>query len=87
MTHLLSSKAISVFCSLTLLVAIGFSGKSEASFFRLYHVYSNSFLVSIGKIVLRNWRAVRKGISTGEIDMSLVIRVACFLFYVFIGLM
>jgi len=61
------STAMSIFCTLTLLVTLGFG-------------------VSIGRTVWRNWRAVRKGLSTGEIDMSLAIRVTCFMFYVCIGL-
>lgn len=35
---------------------------------------------------MRNWRAVRSGISNGQVDLSLLFRVFCFGFYVFIGL-
>jgi len=61
------SKAISIFCTLTLTITLGFG-------------------VSIGRVIWKNWRVVRKGLSDGNVDMSLLLRVAGFVFYVGIGL-
>jgi hypothetical protein len=40
---------------------------------------------AIGYNIFRNWRAVRKGIYSGEVSFSMVIRVVCFAVYVLIG--
>ncbi|KAG9052812.1 hypothetical protein FS842_009218 [Serendipita sp. 407] len=44
------------------------------------------FEASIGVSLVRNWRAVRSGITSGRVEISMLVRVICFGVYVFIGL-